>query len=711
MARDKLTAGSSTNAAASYSTGSIAPGAGRLVLAFVANVRSGGGPAAAPTLAGNGLAWDQVASLQLAGSPDHRLSCFRAMGGAPAAGAITLDFGGQQQGACAWSVFEYDNVDATGSNGSGAVAQQQTKTAGGTSLAVALVPLADAATSTVVGAVLLATNAAVSPGAGLAEIDQQPFAKGGVRGTLETEDRVGGGSTADWSWTPSANAAAIVLEVKAAAVIVPVEPQEDTETLARRFEPVLYFHPDERFFPSDAKRYLEQCALWKAEAPFDVKDSWGGKGAPYDRSPLIGYGKIAAVAGEIGTLLGPGNLVDTATEERFLDLAGWKDAAGTAQPKVTATSKNTYSNRDAVAALYNKPDGAGGNRALRDSRFWYHAELFEGDRLRRLLATVRAPDLVKVLDSLKNAALLCYYFFYPAHEEPLEAICKNVEGKEFGGFAGEWECLAILLERDDPAGMSRPSFIGCSGRLLDASAGAVAQAADEADAAKRVWMKVRPFAQAQPIGEHPRLFVSNGTHSLYLEPGLHSVTYPAESRPYGCGTYEGTPPPPPPPAETDNPMEAEGILWAKVIAGNGLLGPLGATVGLVWGIVEAAEGNYGLGVVGTAELDESAKDDAGTPGAGKVVKPKDLAVPDAGADVQDWSSARGLETDGRRYDFVVDRTAQTWWPADFDQGGYRGRWGARVETDPFGRRAGMRFPAFWRMFFLAFANGKTLGLF
>jgi hypothetical protein len=38
-----------------------------------------------------------------------------------------------------------------------------------------------------------------------------------------------------------------------------------------------------------------------------------------------------------------------------------------------------------------------------------------------------------------------------------------------------------------------------------------------------------------------------------------------------------------------------------------------------------------------------------------------------------------------------------------------GRRGPRVETDPFGRRAGMRFLAFWRLFFLAFANWKASG--
>ena len=44
------------------------------------------------------------------------------MGPAPSAGPLTFDFAGQQQAVCAWSVFEYDNVDGSGTNGSGAVA-------------------------------------------------------------------------------------------------------------------------------------------------------------------------------------------------------------------------------------------------------------------------------------------------------------------------------------------------------------------------------------------------------------------------------------------------------------------------------------------------------------------------------------------------------------------------------------------------------------
>lgn len=56
------------------------------------------------------------------------------------------------------------------------------------------------------------------------------------------------------------------------------------------------------------------------------------------------------------------------------------------------------------------------------------------------------------------------------------------------------------------------------------------------------------------------------------------------------------------------------------------------------------------------------------------------------------------------YPFIVDRQAQIWWPSDDGQSGYRGRWGPRVVNDPFNRRAGRRFPEFWKMFFVRLAK-------
>jgi hypothetical protein len=144
-------------------------------------------------------------------------------------------------------------------------------------------------------------------------------------------------------------------------------------------------------------------------------------------------------------------------------LSGWKDASGMDESKVTAASKNTYSNRSAVATRYD----AGGD--LADSKYWYHVEMFDEKRLRRLLPTVRAPDLLKVLDDLKQpdvkgdplkeVALLCYYLFFPAHEEGPIPGCTNVEAKEFGCFAGDWVCMALLL-RKDPARRSTHPISG-----------------------------------------------------------------------------------------------------------------------------------------------------------------------------------------------------------------------------------------------------------
>ena len=109
--------------------------------------------------------------------------------------------------------------------------------------------------------------------------------------------------------------------------------------------------------------------------------------------PLVPKTKINTTDSTAPTYLGlTGNLVDNPGSERFFDLSGWKDAAGTAEPTVTASSKNTYSERDAVAALYDA------DPTLKASKFWYEAELFDNARLMRLLSA-GTPDLVKVLDS------------------------------------------------------------------------------------------------------------------------------------------------------------------------------------------------------------------------------------------------------------------------------------------------------------------------
>src|SRR5262245_7205870 len=151
----------------------------------------------------------------------------------------------------------------------------------------------------------------------------------------------------------------------------------DPIDVIRRFEPILYFHTAERFFPSDAKRYLERCALWYVNgSPRDSKARWGGTSPrTLPHAPRIARGKLVATKGEAplvpqsadgapGVFIGEPNalhLLDTADGERFLDLPGW--IGGDA---VDRASANRHADLDEIAARYN-----GGDADLAASRFWY----------------------------------------------------------------------------------------------------------------------------------------------------------------------------------------------------------------------------------------------------------------------------------------------------------------------------------------------------
>ena len=496
--------------------------------------------------------------------------------------------------------------------------------------------------------------------------------------------------------------------------------------LVRRFEPILIFHPSERFFPSDAKRYIEHCALWKAEPPFDQKDSWGGKGQPFDRKPLIPHEKIAAsnVFGEVrqgtiylGTQQGSAFPFLGNGEERFLELAGWKDSPG-----VRKASANRYANRDKVENLYNTntvPD-------LHNSRFWYHAELFNAERLRRLLVpqepSSALPDLGNVFKDLapRNPALLCYYFFFPAHDESLPAPCDQKEtGKEFAGFAGEWACMALLLERGSESEPYSPVFIGYTGRLNVGSGQGL-------DGERRFGMTVSKWRERvgdpglhvpplpQTLGDHPQLFVSVGVHSLHLTPGTQVVEpYLPETTPIGCGNFDS----PdvlkeyfdslPAPEEEGSPAAA----WAKIVGGSFFGGLPGLIAGAVLTALEGLPLGAGFSgkATGSGPPLNPATDIGPEPATlfGLIVHPKGFALSQAdfpGGNFVAWAADQNVEVAGRRYNFIVDRPAQIWWPSDDGKSGYGGRWGPLVANDPLRRRSGMRFPEFWKMFFVALAK-------
>jgi hypothetical protein len=680
MAVADLTEGQSQTPESSYKTAPITPGANRIALAFVMNIHVGG-QAAQPIVSGNGLSWNVVQTVLINTPFSHRLTCFFATSTTANAGELTFDFVNQQQSACAWSVFEYDGVDT-----SGPIQSKALNLISPLSLRLDH-PLSDANTSIVIAGIVIARAAGdaptIQPGTGLTQMHERDVGSGVTGGSLQTEYRVGSDAPIEWTTGSPGFAAAIALELKSAGIV----------NVTKQLDPVMFFHPDEKFFPSDAQAYLEKCALWRAEAPFDQKDSWGGMGLPFDREPMIAYGAIASKDGSPGTYLGAsGNLVNNSNEERFFDLAGWKDATGMPEAKVTAISKNSFSNRSAVAARYDT------DPVLNASRFWYHAEFFPNARLQTLLVG-GVPDLVKVLNSpdLLNPALICYYFFFPAHEEALPATCTNFEAGEFASFAGEWACMAILIEKD---GSGQPSFIGQTGRLLLPVAGVnlPPQAEDSDDDARRIVMKITPFSGATLIEGHPVVFLAKGTHSCYLKSGIVEVTYPDATAPFQCGRAD-VPGPPGPPTSSSHGF---GLFVAKLLMAAELGQPLGLGGAISWIIQEGDSLGSGLTIQGVDSPVAAAPDETAQPGNNKFLRPVGVAAQTVqanggGTDLGNWQSS------------IVDRASQIWWPGDAPDVGYRGRWGARVANDPFGRRAGMRFPAFSKMFFLALAKGKADG--
>jgi hypothetical protein len=486
--------------------------------------------------------------------------------------------------------------------------------------------------------------------------------------------------------------------------------------LIRAFEPILYFHKDEMFFPSDAKRYLEYSSLWSAEVPFDDQTSWGGKGNPFPRQPLIAGGHIAAFKNELRTpdLGGPDTflgeeqttgfpfLASDDKRELFLSLSGWQDNPG---DSITPTSPTKHAALDWLAELYNGPKTTSTdltvlNPALQESRFWYHAEEFSPDALKQMAgqAVVTSVNRGPFLDQFTEPHLICYYLFFPGHIEGIPGCFDIPSGAVFGNFAGEWASIVILLDRVDQE--LRPLFLGLASR----SSKDAIRKDDEKRVAMSIieWAKLTTFTDAP---QHVRVFVGLGTHSLYLEPG------PTELKPLNpldpayqfCGSLEEWQ------AWNDAHKGAPGHLAAAMLkAVSGLVfGLPGELAGMAWGLMEDGPLWKDSDTVHSPPA-PSLSDQAPAEGDfGNVIHPIDFVPPDVGGGTPIPWPVQDTIMDPftrRTYSIIVDRRTpnedlrQIWWPGVQNKAGYLGRWGPRVSQDPSARRAGMKFPDFAGMF-------------
>jgi len=210
-ANHKVTLASATDAN-SYATSSITPGANKLVLAWIVNTH--GSAATLPTLTGNGLTWVQV-DTQLFSANTARLTLFRAMGAAPTAGAVTIDFGGVTQTGAGWSISEIDNADRSGTNGSGAIVQVAKNTATAANALTVTAAAFDYEENWTIAGTGITTNPVLTIGAGFTEL-----AKDGAAGgpKIQSQYKKEADISADWSFDAAVDCAGIAVEIRMAEV-------------------------------------------------------------------------------------------------------------------------------------------------------------------------------------------------------------------------------------------------------------------------------------------------------------------------------------------------------------------------------------------------------------------------------------------------------------------------------------------------------------
>jgi hypothetical protein len=116
------------NGGTSGDTASLTPDANKLYLITVASRTGISVDPVQPTITGCSLTWVAIGSViyDTTSSSRRRVTLFRAMGSSPTIGVLTIDFASQAQTNFGWIIDLVNNVDTSGTNGSGAIVQSST---------------------------------------------------------------------------------------------------------------------------------------------------------------------------------------------------------------------------------------------------------------------------------------------------------------------------------------------------------------------------------------------------------------------------------------------------------------------------------------------------------------------------------------------------------------------------------------------------------
>lgn len=215
IAAAHLVTSSSETDATSYETASIDPSDNNLVLAAVYSREVSSGIPNIPTLSGNGITWVAVTNVLL--QDIHRITVLRGLVASPSAGAVTIDFDGQTQTYCGWSISEFSGINLGGTNGSGAVGNTASNTDenAGTSLTVTL-PAFGSADNATYGVMRHSSEAnTITAGTGFTELAETNNTN---LGSFESEFKASNDTSVDWSFASSAGMLGIAVEIKAPIV-------------------------------------------------------------------------------------------------------------------------------------------------------------------------------------------------------------------------------------------------------------------------------------------------------------------------------------------------------------------------------------------------------------------------------------------------------------------------------------------------------------
>jgi hypothetical protein len=209
------------SSATSFTTASVAPSGNRLILVAVhAYISTGSVQPAAPTVTGNGITYTliQAQDVDTAGTDRATAFLFRGLAASPSSGAITVSFGAVSMTRCSWSVDQSDSdIDLSGVNGAGAIAQKVgATTAGATSLSATYSPAmrSDSAGYSAWGHQVQEVKTPRTSWTELSDITSVTLA------TMETQWFSGTDTAASASWATSARGGGIAVEIKKAAPFV-----------------------------------------------------------------------------------------------------------------------------------------------------------------------------------------------------------------------------------------------------------------------------------------------------------------------------------------------------------------------------------------------------------------------------------------------------------------------------------------------------------